>query len=104
MDYKITVYVKLIVKLNNAKIYMFPQDTKHQNGAFFILAQKSEINIGEAKIKTMDVKIDRSKIQAWNSSISNLSGTLQNYSELQATAMAKISVAVDSTSIFNIHK
>lgn len=103
-DFIITGKDTLIVKLNKAKVNLFLQDVKNQNGELRIEAQESEVYINGSRLKTMDVHAENSKIYTWNSSIGHLSGTIKNYSEIKATVMGKISVAVDSTSLINIHK
>lgn len=103
-DFIITGEDTLIVKLNRAKVNLFLHDVKNPKGELHLQAQESEIYINGTHLKTMDVNSENSKIYTWNSSIEHLSGTIKNYSEIKATVMKKINVAVDSTSLINIHK
>jgi hypothetical protein len=103
-DFKINRNDTMLIKLNDSKIDVFSQNTKDNNMALFIQAQESEINLNQAHFKTLNVKIDRSKLNAWNTTIGNLSLNLKNYSFMGAPAtMEKVNLEVDSTSHFNLY-
>ena len=94
----------LIIKLNYAKLDAFFDKTKNLTATFSILAEESTMNLTNANIERIDIQLSKSKIQAWNNSISSLYGTLKNHSHIQVKVMEKVNVEVDSTSNYNILK
>jgi hypothetical protein len=103
-DFKINSNDTMLIKLNDSKIDVFYQNPQDKNMALFLQAQESEINMNQAHFKTLNVKIDRSKLNAWNTTIGNLSLNLKNYSFMGAPAtMEKVNLEVDSTSHFNLY-
>lgn len=103
-DLKVKSNDTLVVKTDKAKIDFFYQEPGNYEMVLFLQAQESEINMHQAHLRTLDVKIVGSKLNIWNSSFESVSVSLKNYSVMQSPAnMEKVSLEVDSTSHFNFY-
>lgn len=94
----------LVVKLNNAVLDAFFDQTKNQTSTLSILANSSKINLTGINVDNLNIQLNETTLNAWNNSIVGISGSLTDHSSLSVDAMNKINVEVDSTSTYHLNK
>jgi hypothetical protein len=94
----------LDVKLDHAVFEAFFDKTKGPTAQLSISASISKITLSGVHLENLNVHLNRTKMNSWNNSISNLSGSLANKSSLSIGAIQKISLDVDSTSTYQLNK
>jgi hypothetical protein len=94
----------LDVKLDYAVFDAFFDKTKNRTSQVTINADNSKINLQGIQVENMDIQLNKTKMNSWDNSISHLSGSLANKSELSISAIQKISLEVDSTSAYQLQK
>lgn len=93
----------LSVKLNNSEFKCFPE----KNSTSFSLqltANDSKVSIGEVKMNNLDLQLRKTRIDAWQNHIRNLSGKLTDNSKISLGGVDKISLEADSTSTYRLEK
>ncbi len=94
----------LYMRLNNAKLDAFFDKTKSTTALFSIQAVESDISLTGAIIGSIDIQLNKTKMQTWNNSIGSLSGSLKNDSHVTFGWLNKISLDIDSTSAYQLMK
>jgi len=93
----------LTIKLNDAHFRHYSR-TKTSNAALQIIANNSNVQLGDISIENLDIQLNKTEMNVWNSSIVNLSGTLTESSSLSMGQISKINVEVDSSSNYHLNK
>lgn len=93
----------LSVKLNNAGFRHYSR-TKTSSAALQIIANNSSVQLGDISIENLDIQLNKTEMNVWNSSVGELSGTLTESSKLSMGRISKISLEVDPSSSYNLNK
>lgn len=93
----------LFVKLDNARFRHYSR-TKTSSAALQIIANNSSVQLGDISIENLDIQLNKTEMNVWNSSVGELSGTLTESSKLSMGKMSKISLEVDPSSSYNLNK
>lgn len=94
----------LDVKLDYAIVEAHFNQTKAPTTQLSITASTSKINLNGAHLENLNLHLNKTKMNSWSNSISNISGSLENHSSLSIGAIQKISLDVDSTSTYQLNK
>jgi hypothetical protein len=79
-------------------------EPKTSSAALQIIANNSSVQLGDISIENLDIQLNKTEMNVWNSSIVNLSGTLRESSSLSMGQISKINVEVDSSSNYHLNK
>ena len=94
----------LMVKLNKSVFKHYPDNSQHNNFSLILFASESNIQMGGASIQTMEIHLNKTDMTGIGTSISNLTGVLNDHSTLLIGKIRKINLEIDSTSTFNSMK
>ena len=94
----------LMLKLNNAAVDAFFDKTKRQTTRLSVQATGSRLKLAGVRLENLDLQLNDSKLNAWDNSITVISGSLKDHSSLSVGAITKISIEVDSTSTYQLNK
>lgn len=93
----------LLVRLDNAEFY-YRREKNPVGFALRLLAFQSKVNLENAFITNLDVNFNKTDMDAWGSHIKNLSGKLNDKSNLSMGRIDRISLEADSTSTYRLEK
>jgi hypothetical protein len=94
----------LVVKLNKAVFKHFPDNNQHNKFSLIIHAAESNIQLGSASIQSMELHLSKTEMTGRGTSVSNLTGILNDHSTLSIGHMKKINLDTDSTSTYQFYK
>ena len=94
----------LVVKLNKATFKHFPDNSQHNQFSLTLFAIESKIQLGTALIQTMELHLSKTEMTGQGTSVSNLTGDLNDHSTLSIGQMRKINLETDSTSTYQFNK
>ncbi len=94
----------LLVNLEGAEFSYFAERGSPKRVTLTLTANRSEISIGETNFDHLDIQLNESKMNVWNNSINNLTGSITNNSNLNIVRFKKISLEVDETSKYQLSK
>jgi len=93
----------LLIKLNNSDFRYFPGKNS-TDISVNLIASGSIVKIGDATINNLNMTLNQTKMEAWNSHIKNLSGKLNDKTSLSLGQIDKINIEADSTSTYRLNK
>lgn len=94
----------LLLNLDRAR-FTYDQDPNARKcSSVKLLASNSQVDIYYANFGKLDIQVNQTKINAWNNSIENISGTLENKSEVRVRVLKRVNIEADSTSVYTINK
>lgn len=94
----------LLVKLESAEFSYFSEQDSPKRITLTLIANRSKVNIGETNFDHLDIQLNESKMNVWNNSINNLTGSITNNSNLNIVEFKKINLEVDETSKYQLSK
>lgn len=94
----------LLVKLQNAEFSHFSESNSPKRICLTLIAYQSEVYIGDTNFDKLEIQLNNTNMNVWNSSIVCLSGTLKDQSKLSAEASNKLNLETDSTSTYQLSR
>lgn len=94
----------LLVKLENAEFSHFSNFNSPERINLTLIANQSQIHIGETNFDHLDIQLNESNMNVWNNSINNLTGSITNNSNLNLVRFKKISLEADESSRYQFSK
>lgn len=98
-----TQYSNLLVRLDKARL-SFYYDQNNLGSTVKVIANESYVDIKSTSFERLEAQLNHSQINAWNSSIQTLSGTLKNKSQIYGRILKNINIEADSSCNYNILK